>query len=174
MSAMPKSMKIQYAGMLDNGSTFVNTYINGGPVDVRLGDGSLLPALEEALLRMGRGEKRTIRIEAKDAYGLRDEENVVRVPRSSFPDSDRLRDGASIVVETPQGPAKVRVISTDDDSITIDCNHELAGQNLTFDIELVQDGEESLVELEQSGGGCGCGCDKLKEQLSHHSCGCEH
>lgn len=163
---------IQYAGTLENGHTFVNTWINGGPVEYVIGDTGFLPDFDRETRSLDRGERVVFTIPCERAYGPYDEENVIDVSRKDIPDAERLPVGGFIAMRLPMGEVRVKVLSVDEDTVTLDCNHELAGHDLTFEVEMVRTGDESAVELEQAASGCGCGCDKLKEQLSGDSCEC--
>lgn len=169
-----QKVSIQYAGELENGNTFVNTWVNGGPVEVTIGAGELLPLFEQTLKGMQHGERKHVFIPVDQAYGPYDEGNVVSVPAENIPDAHLLRAGCVVNMQTSIGSARVKVLGREGDNILLDCNHELAGHDLTFEIELVQDGTETLVQREQGAHGCGCGCDKLKEQLSRNDCACNH
>lgn len=167
-------VQIQYAGSIETGYMFVNTWINGGPVGVTIGETQFLPQFENALRCLSRGERAVVHIPAENAYGRYDEANVVRVPKSSVPNADKLPVGSTVSLQTHLGQVRVKVASVDGDEIVFDCNHELAGHDLTFEIELVRDGRETAVDCEKAPHSCGCGCDKLKEQLSREGCGCGH
>lgn len=166
-------VQIQYAGTLENGQDFVNTWINGGPIEVTIGKNEFLPLFDQALRTLARGDRTTVRIPAEQAYGAYDPDNIVMVPKGKIPDSDNLPVGSYIALRTDMGQVRVKVASVDEDVVVLDCNHELADHDLTFEIELVRDGNETLIDRERSSTGCGCGCDKLKEQLSGNCC-CEH
>lgn len=174
MIATGQKVQIQYAGTLENGYDFVNTWLNGGPVEVTVGQDAFLPAFERALRGLGRGERAVITIPMEDAYGPYDERNVIELPLASIPRGDELPVGSFVTVQTEAGQARVKVVSVENGVVKIDCNHELAGHDLTFEIELVRDGTETLVESEAHSTGCGCGCDKLKEQLMGETCTCGH
>lgn len=163
-------VRIHYAGTLETGVDFVNTWLTGGPIEVVIGENEFLPRFNQALRRLGRGERTKLRIPAEEAYGSYDPEAVVTVPRAQIPDNEALKEGAYVFMSTSAGVAKVKVKRLSSKWVTLDCNHELAGHDLTFEIELVADGEETLVERERMGTGCGCGCDKLKEALSGDEC----
>lgn len=169
-----QTVRIHYAGTLESGTDFVNTWITGGPVTVTVGRDEFLPAFNEALKTLGRGERAKVHVPAAEAYGPWDPDAVIQVPREQIPNSAALKEGGFVFMGTSIGPVKVRVAQVGEDAVTIDCNHELAGHDLDFEIELVTDGTESLVEREQMGTGCGCGCDKLKEALAGDACGCGH
>ena len=159
---------INYAGELENGYEFVNTWLAHVPVELVIGDGTLLPAFERALVGLARGERCTVTVPAQEAYGEYDPSAVIEVPAANFPHADELPIGSYIGFETDQGAARVKVLGVAGGMVRVDCNHELAGHDLTFEIELVDDGTGDAIddELEASG----CGCDKLRESLV----GCSH
>lgn len=165
---------IQYAGEIENGNTFVNTWVNGGPVEVTVGSGEFLPLFELALMKLERGQRTTVHIPASQAYGAYDESNVIRVPKAQIPHADELPVGSFVSMMTEIGQVRVKVAAVEDGEVVFDCNHELAGHDLTFEIELMRDGTETPVEEEAAPHSCGCGCDKLKEQLTHDGCACDH
>lgn len=166
---------INFAGKLDTGAEFVNTWFTGDPVQMRPGDGTFLPAFEEAVRSMKGGEKRTITIPADQAYGDWSEDNVVTLPANQVPNAEKLPVGGFVQMATPQGPVDVKVVSVNPETVTLDCNHRFAGHDLTFDIEVVLDGTESTIEREEMfGGGCSCGCHKLQEQLMPEKYGHHH
>ena len=163
---------IQYAGALEDGYTFVNTWVTGGPLEYVIGDGGFLPDFDRQVRQLGHGERATFIIPCERAYEPYDEANVICVPKESVPDAEKLPVGGFIGMRLPMGEVRVKVVSMDDGTVTLDCNHELAGHDLTFEVEMVRTGDESAVELERDSTGCGCGCDKLKEQLSGDDCQC--
>lgn len=169
-----RTVQIHYAGSLENGCDFVNTWLSGVPVEVEVGDGSLLPALERELSDMACGERRIVRIPMDQAYGPYEESNVISVSLDRIPQGGRLSAGSYVNVQTAAGQARVKVVAIEGGVAVIDCNHELSGHDLTFEIEVVHDDSESLVERELRSTGCGCGCDKLKDQLMGDACGCGH
>lgn len=160
---------VNYAGQLEDGYEFVNTWLLHEPVHVTIGENDFLPKFQETLVSMRRGERKGVDIPAEQAYGAHDPALVVTVPASRFPDADKLPVGSYIGFQVSGGTARARVVEVSRESVTLDCNHELAGHDLHFDIELVDDGESSNLERELET--TGCGCDKLRESLT--GC-CEH
>ncbi len=151
-------VRIHYAGTLDTGVDFVNTWPTGGPIEVVIGENEFLPRFNEALCRLSRGERTEVRIPSGEAYGDYDPEAIVTVPRAQIPDNEALKEGAYIFLSTSADLAKVKVKHLTDKWVTLDCNHELAGHDL-MEIELVTDGDETLIEREQMG----TGCDRLRQ-----------
>ena len=169
-----QTVYIHYAGTLENGVEFINTWIAGQPVPVTIGNESFLPAFMSAVQLLNKGERTQIHIPVSQAYGPWDPSAVIQVPREQIPRADYLKENSFIFLSTALGPAKVKVAQINGEHVSLDCNHELAGHSLNFEIELVWDGTESLIEREQMTGGCGCGCDKLQEALSADQCSCGH
>lgn len=110
----------------------------GRPLAYLHGFGSLIDGLERALEGLEAGDVRDVIIEAVDAYGEHQIELVQDVPRDLFPDPDAIVPGMSFEGETDDGPQSVRVIAVRGDTVTIDANHPLAGQRLSFHVEVVQ------------------------------------
>lgn len=125
---------IEYQVRLADGEVVEATEQNT-PVQYLHGAGMLLPSLEAALENMEEGAEAQFIIEAKDAYGLRDESNVVTLPRTIFPPQVEVKPGARLAARTSGGdtyPLTVREVH--EDKVIVDLNHPLAGKNLHFDV----------------------------------------
>lgn len=165
MIEIGQKVRIHYVGKLDGGCEFDNTYTREEPIEFVVGSRSIFPELEKSVTEMEPGEKRSVFIQAKDAYGLYDESMIEKVPADSVPNADLLPVGKYIQIAAPSGPINVKVSKIEDESIYFDHNHVLAGKDLTFEVELIDVVHESAVEHEKHSPGCGCGCDKLKAAL---------
>ena len=129
-------------------SSVVRSTREGDPIDITLGAQqvmpevrALVPWIERALLDMAQGENRTVTIAADDAYGPYNETLVQTVIRSVIqPDLDsRLEIGMMLQTKTPEGGDQhLKVVALTEESVTLDANHPLAGEDLTFDLELVK------------------------------------
>ncbi len=138
MATKGQKVKVHYKGTLDDGSVFDSSYDRGEPIEFEAGAGQMIPGFDNAVLEMEVGEKRTVRMEAKDAYGEYDESNLAVVPLDVIPNAEQLPVGQFIIMPTPDGrPMRVKVLKVEDGNAHFDANHELAGKALTFDIELV-------------------------------------
>ena len=136
------NVKVHYRGTLDDGTVFDSSRDRGQTLDFELGSGNLVPAFEEALVGMGPGETKTLKIASVDAYGERNPEAVVRVPKSSFPEGFDFVVGNFVQGENETGqPIRATISSVDDEGVSLDHNHPLAGKNLNFEVELVEIGE---------------------------------
>lgn len=124
---------------LADGSAAESTRVNNKPAKLQMGDGSLSPAFEAQLLGMTAGEKKSFTLAPEDAYGMPNPDNIYYVDRSKFSADAPAKVGAIIGFAMPDGselPGLVREVVGD--SVTVDFNHPLAGQTLTFNVEIVQ------------------------------------
>ncbi len=170
MLAKGQRVEINYAGQLEGGTEFVNTWLMPDSVNVVIGSGGLLPAFEEQLLEMRRGERRNFVIPCEKAYGPYDPAGVISVAAEGFSHADKLPIGQFIEFGMADGRGRAKVLAVEDGQIIFDTNHELAGHDLRFEVELVDDGTSAALEVEK--GSTGCGCNRLRESLG--GCGCEH
>lgn len=128
---------IHYIGTLDNGRIF-DSADGTNPLSFTLGRGEIFPALEEAIVGMQVGTVSNVEIPAAQAFGPHRNEDMLRLPRSSFPDARQLRTGESIALTFADGEKRVlRVIREENGEVTLDGNHPLAGRDLTFALQLV-------------------------------------
>lgn len=130
-------VKVDFIGRLANGAEFSNSYMVGEPFEFTMGDGTMLAAFEEAVRAMSVGDTINVRIVCEDAYGPYDESLVERVPMTMFPNSQNLEIGKFIVIETPTESIRARFIKAEEGWLYFDRNHELAGEDLLFEITLV-------------------------------------
>ena len=141
--AQPQSgdiVKIHYTGRLDDGRVFDSSK-ERSPVEVTVGEGKLLPGFDEAITQMEPGDERTITIPADRAYGPRRPELVLAVDRTELPDHITPEVGQHLQIPQDDGRmAVVRIAEVSEEQVTLDVNHPLAGENLTFDLELVEIG----------------------------------
>ncbi len=156
------------AGMLADGYVFLDTWTANEPIRAVLGDGTLLPGLEAELRRLRRGQRSRFVVPSCDAYGEYDESLVFSVPAASVPNCSELPVGGYIILHIDGQAARLKVLSVDGERVCLDANHELAGCDLSFEVELVSDGEESAIDQELGVKGCGCGA--LRESLSAGAC----
>ena len=148
-------VSVAYTGTLQSGEVF-DTSKGRQPLEVHMGAGRMIPGFESELMGMGLNEKKTFTLDAEKAYGLRDETLLREFPRSSVPDGLDLEVGGVLALQTPQGeqiPAQITKI--DEQNVTLDLNHPLAGEALTFEVEIV--GISPTQTQVQAG--CSCGCD---------------
>lgn len=133
-------VRINYTGKLADGTVFDTSEAEGRePLGFRLGENQVLPKLEAEIVGMAAGDKKTVAIEANDAYGPHQEQAIQQVERSQIPDDVDLTVGNALQATGPDGQVvPLRVIAADETTVTLDANHPLAGHDLTFDVELVE------------------------------------
>ena len=133
-----KKVKIHYTGTLDDGSQF-DSSAGRDPLEFEMGAGMVIPGFEKGVADMEIGEKKSIHIPAAEAYGERRDELVMQFERSQLPEDLTPEVGMGLHMQGPQGqPVPVTIMAVEEAHITIDANHQLAGKNLNFELELVE------------------------------------
>lgn len=138
MSNSGKKVKTHYRGTLDDGTQFDSSYDRGELIEFTCGAGQMIPGFDAAVVDMALGEKKSVHIPAKDAYGEYNEQAVQKIPVNQVPNADQLPVGQTVYFNSPYGPMPAKVVSVTIDEVVLDMNHELAGKDLNFDIELVE------------------------------------
>jgi FKBP-type peptidyl-prolyl cis-trans isomerase SlpA len=129
-------VKVHYTGRLEDGTVFDTSIAEGRePLEVELGLGQLIKGFEAGLIDMLEGEKKTVEISVTDAYGEPRPEFISEVPKTNVPEG--IQVGESLQGMGPQGPVNVQVVEVNEETVTLDANHPLAGKNLIFDLEVV-------------------------------------
>jgi peptidylprolyl isomerase len=132
------TVKIHYTGKLTDGTVFDSSE-GRDPLEFKIGEKNIIPELEVSVVGMSVGDKATVEIEAENAYGPRVDEAIQTVERSVIPPEVELAVGGQLQATAPNGQDLVFVvIEMDDETVKLDGNHPLAGQDLVFDIELVE------------------------------------
>lgn len=141
MNTVAKSgdkVKVHYTGKLAEGIVFDSSE-GAEPLEFELGTGQVIEGFDNGVMGMIIGEKKTVHIPVNEAYGLAEEENVIKIPRSEIPVDMELEIG--MVLNMHQDGSgqvmQVAVADFDEQSVLLDGNHPLAGKDLIFDIELV-------------------------------------
>ena len=131
------TVAVHYTGTLDDGRTFDSSQ-GREPLEFRLGGGQVISGFDEAVAGMEVGEQKTVRIPAEDAYGPRRDDLLLELRREQIPPEIDLEVGMGLSVQQPDGqPLPVTVAALGEGSVTLDANHPLAGEDLTFDLTLV-------------------------------------
>ena len=132
------TLHLHYKGTLDDGTVF-DTSEGRDPLTFELGAGQIIPGLEAGVTGMEVGEKRSVRVEATEAYGDRDPSRLHAVDKAQVPDNIPTEPGTQLQVQTQDGQAmNVTVAEVTETEVILDANHPLAGQALTFDVELME------------------------------------
>ncbi|MHC4608603.1 MAG: FKBP-type peptidyl-prolyl cis-trans isomerase [Planctomycetota bacterium] len=131
-------VKVHYTGKLDDGNIF-DTSKDRESIEFTLGEGKIIPGFEKAVEGMAPGDTKTEKIPADNAYGQRKDELVFQVQRTEIPQNVDIKPGMVLEMKRQDGmtlPVTVKRVTEAD--VTLDANHPLAGQDLTFEIELVE------------------------------------
>lgn len=130
------TVRIRYTGKLEDGTVFDSTE-GGAPLEFVVGKGEFLAGLEEGILGMAEGDSRTIHIPAEGGYGQHKKERIFEYDRNRLPDDFKPEVGSQMQMYRADGmPVTVKIVGISEQSITMDCNHPLAGKDLIFDITL--------------------------------------
>lgn len=139
MSNTGKKLRVHYRGTLDDGTQFDSSYDRGETLEFVCGAGQMIAGFDAAVVDMQEGEKKTVRIPATEAYGERRDDLILTFPANQVPNIEQINAGDKLFLQTPSGqPVPATVIKVDETGVVLDANHELAGKDLTFDIELVE------------------------------------
>jgi peptidylprolyl isomerase len=131
------TVKIHYTGTLDDGTQF-DSSAGRDPLEFEVGGGQVIPGFDKAVEGMTVGDNKSVRIEADEAYGPHHDQLVQEVERSVLPDDLDPKEGMALQSSSPDGQiTQFMITAVSTDTITVDANHPLAGQALSFDIELV-------------------------------------
>jgi len=132
------TVKIHYTGTLDDGTIFDSSE-GRDPLAFTIGSGQVIPGFEEAVTGMAVDEKKNVTIPSDKAYGPRNEELLINVPRDQVPPDIEPEEGMRLQMQGPQNqPVVVVIAEVTDEHVILDANPPLAGKDLTFDIELVE------------------------------------
>ncbi|WP_375324476.1 peptidylprolyl isomerase [Flagellimonas sp. GZD32] len=132
------TVKVHYTGKLTNGQIF-DSSLEREPLEVALGQGQLIPGFEKGLIDMEVNEKKTITIDKLEAYGKVNDSLFQKISKSQLPEDLKPEVGMGLVGSNAEGQQQqFRVAKVEADDIILDANHPLAGQDLVFDLELVE------------------------------------
>jgi peptidylprolyl isomerase len=149
-------ISVEYTGTLGNGEVFDSSQ-GRQPLEVLMGAGRMIKGFEAQLTGMALNEKKVFTLSPEDAYGPKKADMVQSIPRSEVPPDMDVQVGMIVGFITPEGDqVPARVIKVDDEQMTMDLNHPLAGESLTFEIEVV--GISSTPTQESSCCSSGCDC----------------
>ncbi|MDO9373712.1 MAG: peptidylprolyl isomerase [Ferruginibacter sp.] len=131
-------VRVHYTGKLTNGEQF-DSSVGREPLEFTVGAGMMIKGFDAAMPGMNVGDKKTINIAPEDGYGEKSEEAVIEFPKENVPEDMKLEPGMQLTLSNQAGqPVPVTVVEVKDNLIILDANHFLAGQELVFDIELVE------------------------------------
>ena len=176
-NAKDKVVSIEYT-LTDDQNEVLDSSEGMGPLEYLHGRNNLIPGLEKELEGKKAGDTLKATIAPADAYGEYQDELVVEVERSQFPDDVEITEGMQFEAGGPDGSRVVTVTEVNDAKITVDANHPLAGETLHFDVKVVAVRDATEDEKENGlKGGCGCCCGddiEFDDYCETGGCGCDH
>ena len=132
-----KTVKIHYKGTLADGTVFDSSE-GRDPIAFEVGAGTVIPGFEAAVVAMEVEETKTVTIPCAEAYGEADENMIGKIERTTLPEEITPEVGMMLSMQSPEGEMPVRIVEMDDTHLTLDANHPLAGEDLTFELTLVE------------------------------------
>lgn len=131
-------IKVHYHGKLTSGETFDKSE-GRAPLEFEVGSGMVIKGFDEGVKGMAVGDKKTILIPFQEAYGPKSEEMIFEMPKDRFPQDMEIETGMVLAMSDGQGQQlPVTVVEIREDAVILDANHKLAGEDLVFDLELVE------------------------------------
>jgi FKBP-type peptidyl-prolyl cis-trans isomerase 2 len=131
------TVKVHYHGRLTDGSTFDSSE-GREPLEFTVGGGMVIAGFDSGVVGMTVGEKRTLNIPADEAYGQRFDDRIIEFPRAQFPPDMNPEAGMQLMMNNGQGQQfPVVIVEVKEEMVILDANHPLAGQDLIFDLELI-------------------------------------
>ncbi len=131
------TVKVHYHGKLSTGETFDSSE-GRDPLAFEVGSGMVIKGFDDGVTGMSVGDKKTLQIPVDQAYGAKNPDMIIPMPKDRFPQDMEIEVGMPLVMSDQNGQQfQVIVTEISEEAITLDANHPLAGQDLTFDIELV-------------------------------------
>ena len=143
----PRVVTIHYT-LRDKAGKTIDSSIKGEPLTYLEGVGNIIPGLESALTSASVGEKKSVSVKASDGYGERSTEHFVTVPRTQFPKDLQIKVGDTFQSGSGHHARPFSVSEIRGDEIILDGNHPMAGQDLHFEVEVMEIRAATAVELE--------------------------
>jgi peptidylprolyl isomerase len=131
-------VKVHYHGKLTSGETF-DSSTGRDPLEFEVGSGMVIKGFDEGVTGMSVGEKKTVNIPYDEAYGPRNPDMIIEVPKDKFPPDIEIQLGLPLMMSDGNGQQfQVTISGVQDETVQLDANHPLAGKDLVFDLELVE------------------------------------
>ena len=161
MQAIKEGMyvSVNYTGTLDSGKQFDSSE-GRPPLEFKVGGGQMIPGFEAAVMDMSLNDKKVFTLPPEEAYGARNEELKHEFPRAEIPPEISPEVGQMLTLTSPDGQqVPALIVGVDEEKVTFDLNHPLAGQALTFAIEIVGISDAPTQQPAGCGGDCSSGCE---------------
>ena len=134
-----KRVRVHYRGTFNDGTQFDSSYDRGEPLEFVCGAGMMIPGFDRAVADMEPGEMKQVHLMPEEAYGEADPRLVFPFGIAELPGAEELSVGDQVYLQSPDGQAfPVKVVAKSEKTVTLDANHEMAGKELNFSIELVE------------------------------------
>ncbi len=138
------NVKVHYRGTLADGAEFDNSRARGQTLDFKIGSGRMIRGFNDAIVGMSPGESCSVTLSPDEAYGHHNPEALQSVPKEAFGQDFNFEIGGMVQGNGPQGTFVAKIQDVDEENVVLDMNHPLAGESLTFEIDLVtNDGEDT-------------------------------
>ena len=138
MSNLNKTCKVHYTGTFNDGTKFDSSYDRGEPLEFVCGAGMMIKGFDAAVASMEVGQTIEVHLMPEEAYGQPDPDAIFTVELAQLPGAEELEAGQQVYLQNAAGqPFPVKVTAKEETTITFDANHEMAGKELNFKIELV-------------------------------------
>jgi peptidylprolyl isomerase len=132
------TVKIHFTGKMQDDKV-VETSKERGPLEFKIGEGNVISGLEQGIIGMQVGDKKTLTISPQEAFGVPRQELMVELNKDEIPEGIKLAVGIHLDIQASDGQTfKVKVVDVKEDTVTLDANHPLAGVTLIFDVELIE------------------------------------
>lgn len=133
---------VHFIGKFDDGEVFESSVEQNDPLDFKMGEGEIIQGFEDNIIGMAEGDKKKFVVGCEDAYGLYDEELVIEVPKEELGDLDGVEPGMLVYLDGEEEGEKFEFILLEvgKDTVVLDGNHPLAGEDLHFDVEVLKVG----------------------------------
>ena len=134
-----KTCRVHYKGTFNDGTQFDSSYDRGEPLEFVCGAGMMIKGFDSAVADMEIGQIVDVHLNPEEAYGMPDPNAILTFEIANLPGSEELTVGQQVYLTNAMGqPFPVKVTAKTDSTITLDANHEMAGKELNFRIELVE------------------------------------
>ncbi len=135
--AKDKVVSVIYT-LTDDQGTLLDTNKGQEALDFIQGHGMMIPGFEKALEGAAEGQTLSFTVSPAEGYGESNDDFIIEVPRTAFPEDEEVQVGWQVTGTTPDGQMQAfRVLAVSDETIKLDANHPLAGKNLNFEVEIV-------------------------------------
>lgn len=133
------SIKVEYEGRFEDGTVFDSSKKHGTPLEFKVDSGQVVKGFDDAVTGMEVGEEKEFTIKPEQAYGEYNEKLKQKVPKDKLPPGHEPKEGMVLLLSTPQGQQMpVRIVAVNENDVTLDMNHPLAGKTLIFKIKILE------------------------------------